>query len=529
MNTGDHFLTKREAVQTDFFYKINECENSLKEDEIVDFHARGNAVKHGGQVFTPEFLVKNILDYVEYTPGNILSKHFIDNSAGAGAFLCEAVRRYCREYEKTYGHTLCLKEELEKYIHGIEIDKSAYEECLQNLDETARIFGLKNVCWNVLNKNALKVSEFDSRMDFVVGNPPYVRVHNLENNYEDVKSFDFAQDGMTDLYLVFYELGFKMLNETGKLCYISPSSWLSSLAAANMRNFIMQKRNLAALVDLGHFQAFENATTYTMIALFQNGKKKDKIDYFSYSGTSRERVFVETFSYEDMSVGNCFYAAKKSDLAVLRKIKMTKSREFAQVKNGFATLSDGVFIGNIPFETLTIPILKASTGKWYRGFFPYDENGKPLSREEIFSNDNIARYLEENKYRLLKKRTEKQCPDWFLYGRSQALKDVQREKYSVNTIIKDVESVKLTPVPAGSGVYSGLYILTSASYETLVEILKTDEFIRYLALLKNYKSGGYYTFGSKDLEQFLNYKLSKYEKAKNLIPDDKYGLFKGFV
>ncbi len=28
-------------------------------------------------------------------------------------------------------------------------------------------------------------------------------------------------------------------------------------------------------------------------------------------------------------------------------------------------------------------------------------------------------------------------------------------------------------------------------------------------MLKNYKSGGYYTYSSKDLEQYLNYKLSE--------------------
>lgn len=44
--------------------------------------------KNNGQVYTPDFLVSNILDYVGYTDGNILQKHVIDNSCGDGAFLC---------------------------------------------------------------------------------------------------------------------------------------------------------------------------------------------------------------------------------------------------------------------------------------------------------------------------------------------------------------------------------------------------------------------------------------------------------
>ena len=38
---------------------------------------------------------------------------------------------------------------------------------------------------------------------------------------------------------------------------------------------------------------------------------------------------------------------------------------------------------------------------------------------------------------------------------------------------------------------------------------KHMETFEYIKLLKNYKSGGYYNFSSKDLEQYLNYKLTK--------------------
>ena len=104
---------------------------------------------------------------------------------------------------------------------------------------------------------------------------------------------------------------------------------------------------------------------------------------------------------------------------------------------------------------------------------------------------------------------------WYLFGRTQALKDVSKIKYAVNTIIKDVQSVKLEFVPQGCGVYSGLYILTAVEFEIIQEILCSEEFVAYVKLLKKYKSGGYYTYSSKDLEQYLNYKLTeKYGQSK---------------
>lgn len=183
-------------------------------------------------------------------------------------FYAKPSPRYCNEYVANHDDNVGLKADLERFVHGIELDPVVCADCRSNLDGIAKDFGVENVGWDLLNTNALSVTRYDGQMDFVVGNPPYVRVHNLEEGYDEVKSFRFAEGGMTDLYLAFYELGLRMINGTGKLCYITPSSWLSSVAATNMRKYVMQHRTLAGLIDLGHQQVFENVTAYTMIALF---------------------------------------------------------------------------------------------------------------------------------------------------------------------------------------------------------------------------------------------------------------------
>ncbi len=482
-------------------------------------------IKHNGQVFTPNFLVRNILDFASYFGEGILHKHVIDNSCGNGAFLCEIVDRYCKTYISVNNGIEGLKAELEKFVHGIEIDVPTYNSCLFNLNSLATTYGLENVNWDISNEDALNVTKYDHQMDFVVGNPPYVRVHNLEDKYDNVKMYSFAQDGMTDLYLVFYELGLQMLNDTGKLCYITPNSWLSSLAALQMRRYIMNKRTVSGLIDLGHYQAFGNATTYTMIALFDKNHQSDNITYYSYSPEKQEKVFVDNISYDDIAIGNSFYVASHKDLTALRNIKTMATNAFCVVKNGFATLADKVFILDVDFNELTIPVLKASTGKWHRGFFPYDREGKPLPYEKIFCYPSVAAYLNGNKSHLLKKKSEKDNPVWYLYGRTQALKDVFVSKFAINTLVKDVSSIKLTEVPAGSGLYSGLYILTKFPYNVIESIVKSEDFVNYLRMLKKYKSGGYYTFNSKDLEQFINVKLLQYLKSKNYVSNDKLRLF----
>lgn len=136
----------------------------------------------------------------------ILGKHIIDNSCGEGAFLCEIVGRYCRAFRAGNDDIALLKDDLQTYIHGIEIDAGTYERCIENLNLVALKFGVTDVDWDIIEGNALKIKIYDGAMDFVVGNPPYVRVHNLETDYTDVKQFTFANGGMTDLFLVFFRI-----------------------------------------------------------------------------------------------------------------------------------------------------------------------------------------------------------------------------------------------------------------------------------------------------------------------------------
>ena len=468
-----------------------------------------NKAKEARQVFTPAYLVRDILDTAGYAGDSCLQRHFIDNSCGNGAFLCEAVRRYCTAFLRHSSDTAMLKEELQVYVHGIEIDATAYQECLHNLDEAVAPYGIGGIQWDILNEDTLRTSRYDGKMDFVVGNPPYVRVHNLQDTYTAVKAFHFADGGMTDLYLVFFEVGFRMLAPGGKLCYITPSSWLNSVAGKHLRDYIWKERTLLRLIDLEHFQAFK-ATTYTLISLFQKGTRTEAFLYGRYLGEERVVKYVASISFEDAFIGGEIYLADCATLRQLRDIISYGETRYVSVKNGFATLADNVFIRqSFPFEEFVIPVIKASTGKWFKAFYPYDKSGRPLPKETIIAVPAVANYLDACKALLLKGRREEDAPDWYLYGRTQALLDVTKRKYAINTCIRDTASVKLNLVAEGQGVYSGLYILTDVPFEEIRSLLVSDDFIRYISLLKKYKSGGYYTFNSKELERYLNYNIAK--------------------
>jgi adenine-specific DNA-methyltransferase len=479
-----------------------------------------NKTKKIGQIFTPQYIVEEMLDYIGYIGENILEKHIIDNSCGDGAFLTVAVRRYCDVFLSKNDSLVLLKRHLELYFHGIDTDEIAYKQCIQNLNQIAGEYGVQNVKWDLYNQSSLSMIKFNGKMDFVIGNPPYVRVHNLDSTYDEVKKYKFANGGMTDLYLAFFELGFYMLNDCGKLCYITPSSWLNSVAAENMRNYILKQKTLVSLTDLEHFQAFENATTYTLISLFAKNKSDKNFDYYVFNGNTKKRELIDNISLDDCYIDSYFYLSDKKHLEELKDIKTKKTLKYVSVKNGFATLADKVFIGNnIPQTKITIRTLKASTGKWYNCLFPYDKKGKLLPRNEVFSDPVISSYFETHKEEILKGKPE--YPTYYEFGRTQALLDVWRDKVAINTLVRNENDLKIEIVKSGEGLYSGLYIISDLEipFDDLKNILKTKDFVDYVRLLKKYKSGGYYTFNSKDVQQYINYYITfktskKYDKSR---------------
>lgn len=468
------------------------------------------ASKANGRIYTPDYIVDNILDLSGYTQNNVIRKHVIDNSCGDGAFLTKIVDRYCKQAQIKKYNPAELKQELETYIHGIEIDSVECEKCIKNVTTIAMQYGIEKVRWDIQCENTLTVKRFNGKMDFVVGNPPYVRVHNLDESLDLTKTFSFAQDGMTDLYIVFYEIGLKMLNEKGVLGYITPSSYFNSLAGSYMRKTFVSENLVDIIVDLKHFQAF-NATTYTEITILKKDRTNKTIEYYQFDEKNHIPYYVETLSADDFYISGNFYFATKKDLDLLKKVFFNLGHCDVEVKNGYATLCDSVFIGNFVFSSdYVIPVVKASRGEFKKIIYPYDKNGKLISEDKLKSDTALYEYLSANKHLLLNRSSEKKDDTyWYAFGRSQAINDTYKDKIAINTLLRTSADLKIVNAPAGTGVYSGLYISSdSIDISIIKKCLSSEEFTTYISLLGKYKSGGYYTFSSKDIKAYLDYKLA---------------------
>ena len=136
--------------------------------------------------------------------------------------------------------------------------------------------------------------------DVVIGNPPYIQLQ--RNNGElarQLSHFDYQTLEKTgDIYCVFYELGFKILNSKGVHCFITSSQWTKASYGHSLRKYLLSK-NPERLILLGAGM-FESAVVDTNILLatnedFQNQLKGSVI-------TQAESIEdIESIRLEDMT------------------------------------------------------------------------------------------------------------------------------------------------------------------------------------------------------------------------------------
>lgn len=482
---------------------------------------------HNEQVFTPERVVDTMFEELEYKGDNIRKKHIIDNSCGNGAILQKVVRTYinvCIMCGLPKEETI---KELETYIHGIEIDRILVKETIEKLDEIAEEYSLGSVDWDIICDDAMFVSDFDNKMDYVIGNPPYCNIHDIPKEKRNiVKQYKFANGGMTDMYLVFFEIGINMLNENGKLAYITPNSWLTSTAGTNFRNYLKESKTLLEIYQYGHYKVFAGINTYTCITLLSKTPKTNNM-FVCYRNTSdTDLKFIQTIeNLEECMINGNIYLTDKETLNILKEIdeiniKTKKNLNRIRVKNGFATLNDKLFIiddfikDNKEYKNNknVLSVIKASNGEMHYFFYPYDENGKPLSLLDI---DNDLVDFMRNK--AIEMEVDIENPTWYLYGRTQALNDVKYNKVSINNLIRNEEDIKvyfLFDTDIHYGIYSGYYIpiYNKVIGNKVLQVIRyylADNFVEYIKAVGKYKNGGYYTFSSKELEMWFNYCAEK--------------------
>jgi len=129
--------------------------------------------------------------------------------------------------------------------------------------------------------------------DFIVGNPPYVRIQNLKKEsptYVEFLNRCYESSHKNyDLAIPFIERGYSLLRENGELGFIVTKKWMKADYGEKLREILSKEKAVRLVIDFGDGQVFRGATTYTMILVL----RKAKNERFTYAKVEELRESIE--------------------------------------------------------------------------------------------------------------------------------------------------------------------------------------------------------------------------------------------
>ncbi|SDD53987.1 TaqI-like C-terminal specificity domain-containing protein [Algoriphagus faecimaris] len=199
--------------------------------------------------------------------------------------------------------------------------------------------------------------------DVVVGNPPYVQSHSLDEQskefiYKNYKTAEYQ----INTYAVFMERILKILNDNCYYSVIIPNYWLSTKYDSRLRNQIFLENKCLEILNL--FSVFEDATVDTVILTGE----KTILSVFPKS------TVVISIDKDLKSISE-----RLSDLAE-KKWAVIKDVEFVNLDSDTNLSFENVLMLNGQFKV-------SDFLKGYKGMQPYEKGkGTPPQTREMMNN-----------------------------------------------------------------------------------------------------------------------------------------------
>ncbi len=407
--------------------------DSLKDlEKNLELLIPQNDRKLNGAFFTPNYVIDFIIS--ETNPNE--NDKCLDPSCGCGAFLIGLVEYFKKNYKKS------VKQIIQQNIFGADILD-------YNVDRTKSllsIFALQHD--EVIEESDLNIEHKDSlrdnwnqKYDVIVGNPPYVKYQDLNdiNRVELIRRWQSIENGTFNLYFAFFELGHKLLNDSGRLGYITPNNYFTSLSGISLRQYFHRHKCLTRIVDFSHKKVFD-AQTYTAIS-FLNKQKNEKILYDKILEYQECPDFLlkanGSPNYLDNLNVKKWRLLKKQEQENIKIIETigTPIKDLFNIAAGIATLKDEVFFVNSIIEK--DGLIKKTTENGV--FYIEKEITKPVykisnfrNQEDIYQNTLriITPYYSNSKSAIPIPETElkKQFPHCYEYLLSEKEKLDSRDK-----------------------------------------------------------------------------------------------------
>lgn len=490
-----------------------------------------------GAIYTPKDIRENIIVTClsAMTNEQMHTVRVADIACGCGGFLMDVAlflhERTGRTFEDIYRNT----------IYGIDIQKYSVERTKILLSLLALFHGEDlDFDFNILQAdtldfNTMKWNQTYKHFDVIVGNPPYVCSRNVDaSTKEKMLQYEVCQSGHPDLYIPFFQIATEMLNDGGRLGFITMNSFIRSVNGRAVRNYFSRGAYDISILDFRGYQVFQKKSTYTCLFFLAKNKASDTIHYAVNENGDLSSI------PEFVNIPYCELNDKKgwclNDFDAVRQIESTgiPIGKYCQSRHGIATLSNKTYIFKpvredenyyyLESKDRLFPIEKAICRNVVNSnklnsevsfesiieklIFPYyiNEGRATIIKESVMKTSfpYTYAYLFSQRKQLAKRdkgKTDK-YPAWYAYGRTQSLTMPRYKLFFPKFANKPLHCVLRDD--ADLMLYNGIAFVSDdlEKLHVLESILDSDVFWSYI--VKNAKpySTGYYSLSGVDIKNF---------------------------
>jgi len=521
------------SVLVDFLSIIESKNDSFCFEELLElfeFVISPSDKLVNGAIYTPANIRKYITreSFALLKNGSLHNTKIADIACGCGGFLIDSSRELKKKTQKTY------KEIYKDNIYGVDIQ-------LYSVNRTEILLALlaitegedeEEFTFNIHIGDTLEFDWKETRFDMILGNPPYVCSRNMDDHTKKLmKNWSTCRTGHPDLYIPFFQIGYELLKPNGVLGYITVNSFFNSVNGRAIRSYFESNEVDLTIVDFGDEQLFQSRMTYTCLCFF---KKNTKSIVYYAQARSKQLLSLKNipFTEEQYKELDSFKGWNLKDNSFVRKIE-ARGIPFGEIydtKSGIATLKNHVYIfkpkkedkyyyyidEKIPIEkTICKDIVNSNKLDKYSDFndliekiiFPYthDDNNKPILISEKEFKQNYPKaysYLKSNKNLLATRDKGKgKYEAWYAFGRSQSLEKRKCKLLFPQLVRKGFKTV----YSEDENLYFYNGMCAYASKKELLKlqnIMKTNEFWKYVENKAKHYASGYYGLGRNYLKDF---------------------------
>lgn len=508
--------------------------------------------KLGGIFYTPEYIAEFIVDEVLTNDPEF---KILDPSCGAGIFNYISLIKIKEKFpEKS------VVDIIENNIYACDIEPISTNRTKIMLILTALIHGEnpEEISFNVITRDSLRKDlkwedEFPEvfergGFDAVVGNPPYIRIQNLDNENKKYlqENWESAKSGNIDIYYPFIELGIQLLNDDGKLGFITPNSHFNTAAGKNLRKILKSKQNIAKIVNFDYIRVFKDVNVYSCISIFtkkpsesiQFYKVLEELDSIELTDDDYKTVHYDTLDSDKKWVFLSDEEISKKDKIENIGIKL---KDLSEINCGIATLADKLYlldsytvkIEDKIFELepgICKSILKASTlhneeeikENKLMVLWPYNKEGKIIPENKLAKDyPNAYAYLKHVKPILDKRDKGKPNPiSWYAFGRAQGIESSFGKKLLTSTMNAKPNFVYCDE--EDSTFISGYQVKSNKmDLRVLQKVLNSCVMEEYIEMISKSYQGGWKSYSKSFIENFGIPKFTKQELSFLENEDDQ--------